>query len=79
MTVSPLKTLTLEAFLQLPQIEASPWMLDPDDYSVMVFEPNQSPQICRGDRPFTTPPEFDLVLTAEQVFNWLNVSDRHQP
>jgi Uma2 family endonuclease len=54
------------------------WMLDPDDYSVMIFAPNQSPQMCRGDRPLTTLPAFNLSLTAAQVFNWLNVSDRHQ-
>ncbi|MBD2019160.1 Uma2 family endonuclease, partial [Leptolyngbya sp. FACHB-36] len=52
------------------------WMIDPDDYSVLVFMPQQEPVICRGDRPLPVIQLIDLTLTAAQVFSWLQVGNQ---
>ncbi|HAC64958.1 MAG TPA: hypothetical protein DCF68_15860 [Cyanothece sp. UBA12306] len=49
------------------------WMIDPDDYSVLIFTPQQAPQVCRGNSPLQVLKEIDLELTAEQVFSWLKI------
>lgn len=51
-------------------------MLDPDDYSVLIFIPQQEPDICRGDRQLRVLEGVNLTLTAEQVFAWLKMSQR---
>jgi Uma2 family endonuclease len=52
------------------------WMLDPDDYSVLLFSPQQEPDVCRGDRQLRVLEGVNLTLTAEQVFAWLKVGKR---
>lgn len=52
------------------------WMIDPDDYSVLVFMPQQEPVICRGDRLLPVIQQIDLTLTPAQVFSWLQVGNR---
>ncbi len=52
------------------------WMLDPDDYSILMFSPHQEPEVCRGARQLTVLEGIELVLTAEQVFAWLKVGKR---
>ncbi len=49
------------------------WVLDPDEYSIMTFLPNQAPQVCRGDRPPVVLPGVDFELTTQQIFAWLKV------
>lgn len=52
------------------------WMLDPDDYSILIFSPHQEPEVCRGARQLMVLQGIELVLTAEQVFAWLKVGKR---
>ncbi len=52
------------------------WMLDPDDYSILIFSPHQEPEVCRGARQLMVLEGIELVLTAEQVFAWLKVGKR---
>lgn len=52
------------------------WMLDPDDYSILIFSPHQEPEVCRGVRQLMVLQGIELVLTAEQVFAWLKVGKR---
>ncbi len=49
------------------------WMLDPDDYSILIFAPQQEPEVCRGNQQLRVLEGVDLILTAEQVFGWLKV------
>lgn len=52
------------------------WLVDPDDRSILIFLPRQSPDVCRGTTQVEVLPEIDLTLTAEQVFAWLKLSQR---
>lgn len=52
------------------------WMLDPDDYSILMFSPHQEPEVYRGARQLMVLEGIELVLTAEQVFRWLKVGKR---
>lgn len=49
------------------------WMLDPDDYSVLVFTPQQEPEVCRADCQLKMLEGISLTLTAQQIFTWLKV------
>jgi hypothetical protein len=51
-------------------------MLDPDDYSILIFAPQEEPNICRGDRPLRVLEGVPLEITAEQVFAWLKIDKR---
>ncbi|MFS8779213.1 Uma2 family endonuclease [Synechococcus sp. W55.1] len=44
------------------------WMVDPDDYSVLIFAPQQEPEICRGDRQLKVIDGIQLALTPQQIF-----------
>lgn len=44
------------------------WMLDPDDYSVLIFAPQQEPNVCRGASQLQVLEGVHLDITAEQVF-----------
>jgi Uma2 family endonuclease len=52
------------------------WMLDPDDYSILIFYPQKEPNVCRGDHQLQVIEGVNLILTAEQVFTWLQVGKR---
>ncbi|MBJ7899855.1 MAG: Uma2 family endonuclease [Cyanobacteria bacterium RI_101] len=55
------------------------WMLDPDDYSVLTFTPEQEPEVCRGDRQLRALEGVQLTLTPQQIFAWLKVGQaRHR-
>jgi Uma2 family endonuclease len=49
------------------------WMIDPDDYSILTFIPQQEAEIYRGDLQLPILQGIDLTLTAAQVFSWLKV------
>lgn len=49
------------------------WLLDPDDHSILVFLPKQSPELCMGSDRVPVPDKVPLNFTAEQVFNWLKM------
>ncbi|AFY60668.1 Uma2 family endonuclease [Synechococcus sp. PCC 6312] len=52
------------------------WMLDPDDYSVLIFAPNKEPAVCRGVSQLQLLEDVHLELTAEEVFGWLKMDQR---
>lgn len=52
------------------------WLIDPDDYSVLIFAPQQEPDIYRGERQLRVIEGVNLSLSAEQVFSWLKVGNR---
>ena len=49
------------------------WLIDPDDYSVLIFAPHQEPIIGRGDAQLRSLDGVNLKLTAAKVFAWLKV------
>ncbi|MFS8830597.1 Uma2 family endonuclease [Synechococcus sp. R8-2] len=44
------------------------WMVDLDDYSVLIFAPQQEPEICRADRQLKVIDGIQLALTPQQIF-----------
>lgn len=52
------------------------WMIDPEDYSVLIFVPRQEPNVYRGTNQLQLLEGVNLELTAEQVFAWLKISQR---
>ncbi|MBW4444034.1 MAG: Uma2 family endonuclease [Plectolyngbya sp. WJT66-NPBG17] len=52
------------------------WMLDPDDYSVLSFMPQQEPDVYRVDRQLPVIEGVDLNLTTQQLFSWLKIARR---
>jgi Uma2 family endonuclease len=49
------------------------WLIDPGDRSVLIFLPNQQPELCQGRDRLAVLDDIDLQLTAEQIFNWLRM------
>ncbi len=49
------------------------WLIDPNDYSVLIFTPQQEVKICRGSQQLQVLTDINLQLTAEEVFNWLKL------
>lgn len=57
------------------------WLLDPDDRSLLVFLPQQQPELYQGNDSLEEMPRkhlpmlagIDLELTADQVFDWLRM------
>jgi hypothetical protein len=43
-------------------------MVDLDDYSILVFAPQQEPEICRADRQLKVIDGIQLALTPQQIF-----------
>lgn len=52
------------------------WLIDPDDYSILILTPQQEPKICRGNTQLKVLEGIDLTLSAEEVFGWLKISER---
>lgn len=49
------------------------WIVDPDDRSILIFQPNQQPRLFQNQDVLTVLSEIELNLTVEQVFNWLKM------
>jgi Uma2 family endonuclease len=49
------------------------WLVDPGDRSVIVFQPQQQPELFHQDDKLTILEEIDLELTAKQIFGWLKM------
>lgn len=49
------------------------WFIDPDDFSILVFLPNQQPEVLQGGDRLPVLEAINLELTAEQVFGWLKM------
>ena len=52
------------------------WFLDPDDSSILVFEPGKQPVLFQGEDVLPVLIEIEFNLTPNLVFGWLNMSDR---
>ncbi|CCQ59192.1 MULTISPECIES: Uma2 family endonuclease [Crocosphaera] len=49
------------------------WLLDPDDRSILVFQPEKQPEFCHRNDSLLILDGIDLTLTVEQVFDWLKM------
>ncbi len=49
------------------------WLLDPDDRSILVFQPKQQPELRQGKEDLIVGEGIELNLTVEQVFSWLKM------
>lgn len=49
------------------------WLVDPEDCSIMVFEPQQQPELYQGGKIVPVLENINLDLTAEQIFSWLKM------
>lgn len=50
------------------------WLIDPGDRSILVFQPQQQPELCYGQNRLIVLDEIPLDLTAEQIFSWLKMN-----
>ena len=50
------------------------WLIDPSDRSILVFLPNQQPELLQGNAHLLVLGEIDLALTVSQVFSWLKMA-----
>lgn len=50
------------------------WLIDPDDYSVLILNPQQEIKICRAEQPLPVLPDLNVHLTAQDVFSWLKLA-----
>ncbi|MGB5595015.1 MAG: Uma2 family endonuclease [Crocosphaera sp.] len=51
------------------------WLIDPETQSVLVFIPQQTPQLLENSEDILPTPEFlpKLTLTVGDIFSWLKV------
>ena len=49
------------------------WLLDPDDRSILVFQPKQQPELRQGKDDLIVLDRIELNVTVEQVFSWLKM------
>ena len=49
------------------------WLADPEDKSILVFRPNQQPELFTGNDKLTILDGIYIQLTAEEVFGWLKM------
>lgn len=49
------------------------WLIDPEDRSVIVLQPQQQPKLYQGRDRVPVLENIDLNLTVEQIFNWLKM------
>ncbi len=49
------------------------WFIDPDDLSILFFQPQQQPVLCQNDQTLPIFPDLALTLTVNQVFDWLKM------
>lgn len=50
------------------------WFIDPDDLSVLVLFPQQQPVLYEGNSDLPVLPAIELTLTANQLFDWLQMN-----
>lgn len=50
------------------------WFIDPDEHSILVFQPKQEPKICDKKDILTLLNGIELQLTVEELFNWLKMT-----
>jgi len=50
------------------------WLVDPNDYSVLILTPPQDIKIYRGDQSLPVLPDLALQFTAQEIFDWLKIN-----
>ncbi len=50
------------------------WLIDPDDASVLIFQPNKQPELYQGSDRLRVLDGVELELTAKQIFEWLKMA-----
>ncbi|HEY9876648.1 MAG TPA: Uma2 family endonuclease [Candidatus Obscuribacterales bacterium] len=50
------------------------WLLDPDDRSIIVFQPNKQPELRQWKDDLIVLDGIELSLAVEQVFEWLKMN-----
>lgn len=50
------------------------WLIDPGDRSVIVFRPQQQPDLFHQNDRLLVLEGLDLTLTIDQLFGWLNMN-----
>ncbi|MEB3177895.1 MAG: Uma2 family endonuclease [Nostocaceae cyanobacterium] len=51
------------------------WLIDPDDRSIIVFQPKQQPELRHNKDDLIVLDGVELNLTVEQVFDWLKMQE----
>ncbi|OCQ92453.1 hypothetical protein BCD67_07290 [Oscillatoriales cyanobacterium USR001] len=49
------------------------WLIDPDDASVLIFQPNKQPELCHDSDSLRVLDGIEIELTAKQIFDWLRM------
>jgi Uma2 family endonuclease len=49
------------------------WLVDPEDRSIVVFRPDQQPELLQAEDSLPVLPDIPLTLTVNQVFAWLKM------
>lgn len=49
------------------------WLIDPEDRSILIFRPQQQPELFRGDQQLPVLEGINLQLTVNQIFAWLKM------
>ena len=47
------------------------WLIDPGERVTISYQPDQLPKIFRTDQTLPVLPELSLILSVEELFNWL--------
>lgn len=51
------------------------WLIDPSDRSILVFQPNQQPELRSQEDELKVLTRIELKLTVNQVFDWLTMQN----
>lgn len=49
------------------------WLIDPSDRSILVLQPDQSPQLLKDNDTLNLLPEIPLTITVATIFSWLKM------
>ena len=52
------------------------WLIDPDDRSILVFQPQQQPELCSGEDSLKVLDGLQLELKVVNVFDWLKMKTK---
>ena len=50
------------------------WLIEPAERSILVFQPDQQPQLLQGSASLSVLEDIHLNLTVDQIFSWLKMS-----
>ncbi|NJL00544.1 MAG: Uma2 family endonuclease [Spirulinaceae cyanobacterium RM2_2_10] len=55
------------------------WLVEPSDRSLLIFRPQQLPQLARGDTVLPVLSNLALQLTPNTLFDWLQMRSAEAP